>query len=125
MSPIYLIDDQPIANFITKKLLQIEGYDQNVQDFTNPVEAFNVIKEEEKDVLIFLDLNMPEMSGWDFLDKMKTMGLAHRTIILTSSTSELDHEKAREYPWVIDYVVKPLNKDKFIELAMHLNQSQV
>ncbi|WP_373059001.1 two-component system response regulator [Zunongwangia sp. H14] len=125
MSPIYLIDDQPIANFITKKLLEIEGYDQNIKDFTNPVEAFEVVKEEKKDVLIFLDLNMPEMSGWDFLDKMKNIGITHRTVILTSSTSELDHEKATEYPWVIEYVVKPLNKEKFSNLAVHLNPSQV
>ncbi|MDT0676053.1 response regulator [Autumnicola musiva] len=125
MNPIYLIDDQPIANFITRKLLEIEGYTQNIKDFTNPLEAFEIVENEQDDALIFLDLNMPEMSGWEFLEKMKSRGIFHRTVILTSSTSELDHEKAENYPWVIEYVVKPLNKQKFTSLANNLQQKQL
>ncbi|MDT0686166.1 response regulator [Autumnicola psychrophila] len=120
MSPIYLIDDQPIANFITKKLLEVEGYKENIQDFTNPIEAFAIVEQEKKNALIFLDLNMPEMTGWEFLEEMRRKGVAHKTIILTSSTSELDQQKAIDYPWVVEYVVKPLNKEKFKLLSSYL-----
>ncbi|MDT0645254.1 response regulator [Zunongwangia sp. F260] len=120
MSPIYLIDDQPIANFITKKLLEVEGYKENIQDFTNPLEAFAIVEQEKKNALIFLDLNMPEMTGWEFLEEMRRKGVAHKTIILTSSTSELDQQKAIDYPWVVEYVVKPLNKEKFKLLSSYL-----
>ncbi len=121
MSKIYLIDDQPIANFIAKKLLEIEGFQDNVQDYTNPVEAFEIVKTEKSAALIFLDLNMPEMNGWQFLDEMRLKGLEHKTIILTSSTSELDRKRAGDYPFVVDYVIKPLNKQKFTQLAAHLD----
>ncbi|MGA8854766.1 MAG: response regulator [Christiangramia sp.] len=119
MSKIYLIDDQPISNFITKKLLELEGFNENVQDFTDPAEALeNVVKDE--DALIFLDLNMPVMNGWDFLEAMKNKNLHHRIIILTSSTSKIDKEKAKEYPCVIKYMVKPMNKKKLSELSEYL-----
>lgn len=122
MKNIILIDDQPIANFITKKLLQLEGIDENINDFTNPVKAYSFI-EDRKDLIIFLDLNMPEMSGWDFLDKMKENGLSFQTIILTSSSSDLDREKAGDYEFVKDYIVKPLTRDKFSRLFFIANTS--
>ncbi|MFC6858828.1 response regulator [Zunongwangia atlantica] len=119
MTPIILVDDQPIANFITKKLLEIEGYKDNVKDFTDASIAFENLKSETT-AIIFLDLNMPVMSGWDFLEAMQKNGLSHKTIILSSSTSELDIEKAKQYPCVIDYVVKPLNKTKFNQISSYL-----
>lgn len=122
MSPIYLIDDQPIANFITRKLLEIEGYNENIHDFTNPVEAFQIVEKEQENALIFLDLNMPEMTGWEFLEEMQQKGIIHRIIILTSSTSELDQQKALDYPCVLEYMVKPLNKEKFELLSSYLKR---
>jgi CheY-like chemotaxis protein len=122
MSNIYLIDDQPIANFITRKLLELEGYKENVQDFINPVEAFAIVEQEKEEALIFLDLNMPEMTGWEFLDEMRRKSVKHKTIVLTSSTSQLDQQKALEYPCVLEYVVKPLNKQKFMLLSSYLKQ---
>lgn len=122
MSTIILVDDQPIANFITRKLLEIEGYNQNVIDFTNPEEAL-VYLENKQDALIFLDLNMPEMNGWEFLDHLKSKSLKHRIIILTSSTSTIDQNRAKEYDSVVKYVEKPLNKEKFKELQ-HLLQNR-
>ncbi|MDT0688409.1 response regulator [Salegentibacter sp. F188] len=122
MSPIYLIDDQPIANFITRKLLEIEGHKENIQDFTNPLDAFKTVEQEKDNALIFLDLNMPEMTGWEFLEEMRQKSIEHRVIILTSSTSELDHQKALDYPCVLEYVVKPLNKQKFGLLSSYLKR---
>ena len=122
MSKIYLVDDQPISNFITKKLLELEGINENVKDFTDPQEALSLVVDEE-DALVFLDLNMPVMNGWDFLDALKTRNSKLRIIILTSSTSMVDQEKAKEYPCVIKYMVKPMNKQKFSELSDHLKAS--
>ncbi len=121
MSTIILVDDQPIANFITRKLLEIEGYNKNVLDFTNPEEALDYLKDKQN-TLVFLDLNMPEMNGWEFLDSLKAKGHQHKIIILTSSTSAIDRDKAKEYPSVIKYVEKPLNKNKFTELQPFLQE---
>lgn len=122
MRNVYLIDDQPISNFITKKLLELEGYQGTIKDFTDPTVAFqNVAKEEN--ALIFLDLNMPVMNGWDFLEAIKDRKINHQIIILTSSTSQLDKAKAGEYPCVIKYMVKPMNKEKFSELTEYFKAS--
>ncbi len=120
MNRIYLVDDQPISNFITKKLLDLEGYLGEVIDFTNPVEALSAVK-EDKDALILLDLNMPEMNGWEFLEALKPFGVNHKVIILTSSTSKCDRERVQEFSCVLKYLVKPMNKKKFNELKKFLN----
>ena len=124
MKKIYLIDDQPISNFITRKLLELEGYPGEINDFTVPTEAFQILKKEEG-ALIFLDLNMPLMNGWDFLNAMKADNVNHEVIVLTSSTSKVDIDKAKEYPAVIKYVVKPMNKKKFVELSELLNLTEI
>ena len=121
MSKIYLIDDQPIANFITKKLLELEGSEDNIRDFTDPVEAFKAVCEDEE-ALIFLDLNMPVMNGWEFLEKLKTCEHNHRIIILSSSTNKIDIERAKDYPSVIKYMIKPLSKLKFSEITGFLKK---
>lgn len=121
MSSIILVDDQPIANFITRKLLEIEGFNEDVLDFTNPEEALAYL-EDKQNILIFLDLNMPEMNGWEFLDSLKAKGQKHRIVILTSSTSSIDRKRAAEYPSVIEYVEKPLNKNKFTQLQPFLQE---
>jgi len=119
MNSIILIDDQPIANFITRKLLEVAGFKDQVLDFTNPVEALKFIDERQAS-LIFLDLNMPEMNGWEFLDALNHKEHQHKIIILTSSTSEIDLQKSKEYSAVMKYVEKPLNKNKISELSFLL-----
>ena len=124
MEKIYLIDDQPISNFITKKLLELEGYCGIVEDFTNPVEAFSKVSQDEN-ALIFLDLNMPEMNGWEFLEALGKRAQSHRIIILTSSISKADIDRAKEHPVVLKYMVKPLNKKKFSEISEYLKTPEL
>lgn len=118
MNSVILIDDQPITNFITRKLLQIEGITIPIKDFTNPVIALEMLlKQKEQNNMIILDLNMPEMSGWEFLDELVLNNYAPNIVILTSSTSEIDRDKAKEYSFIKDFLIKPLNKNKVSELC--------
>ena len=113
---IFLVDDQEIVNFINKKLLSKIGHVDNVQQFENPVEAYeNVI--DQSPSLVLLDLNMPVLNGWEFLEKMANETIKTKVIIVTSSTSELDKNKAKKYINVIDYYTKPLNDDTLKELS--------
>lgn len=122
MNTILLLDDQPITNFITRKVLEVEGVRLPVIDFTNPHEAINFLK-NDYDVVMFLDLNMPEMSGWDVMDILLKINATPRIIILTSSTSELDRERANKYTFVIDYVIKPLTRIKLTPISSFLNDT--
>lgn len=118
MNSVILIDDQPITNFITRKLLELQGVQNTISEFTNPVLALqSVLAQREQDNMIILDLNMPEMSGWDFLDKLVQNDFKPKIVILTSSTSEIDRDTAKKYPFVRDYIIKPLNKDKISDLC--------
>ena len=69
--------------------------------------------------LIFLDINMPAMNGWDFLDQYeKIEGLKDREIVLIMLSSSMyvdDINRAKTYPSVSDYITKPLT-------AAHLQQ---
>ena len=117
MDRIYLVDDQPIANFITRKLLELEGYTGCIMEFNDAEEALNAISLDEENPLIFLDINMPGTNGWEFLEKLKQQKADYDIILLTSSTSKFDREKAAEYPSVIKYMEKPLTKAKFSEIT--------
>lgn len=113
---IFLVDDQKITNFINKKLIEITGICKNVYDFTNPKTALENL-EIHQPSLILLDLNMPEINGWKFLERMEKYSTSADVIIVTSSTSTLDQEKAKSYSRVVNYYTKPLNKYIFHTLA--------
>lgn len=102
----FLVDDEYISNFINRRL--ITNIDASVQtkEFTDSEEAYSLLEYEKPD-LIFLDINMPVMSGWDFLDKMKADGLNYDVVILTSSVNTIDHKHSLNYHNIIGYVEKP------------------
>ena len=106
---VFLVDDEPINNKINKKVLQLLQPEGDYKDYTDPQEAYTALPGEQPD-LIFLDLNMPGMSGWEFLDKMNQDGFGTQVIILTSSISTQDRDKAATYGNVIEFMSKPVNK---------------
>ena len=69
---------------------------------------------------ILLDINMPIMNGWEFLDEYKRLNIdpagKSKIFIISSSVFSNDINKARSYPLVKDFISKPLNVDKIIEL---------
>ena len=114
MLTIVLIDDDPISTFVTEKLIS-----KNVKE---PCKFFKYQSAkkalEEIDSInphyLFLDLNMPEMTGWDFLDCFRPSGSDAQIYILSSSVDERDISKASQYQIVKDYLSKPLIK-KYIK----------
>ncbi|WP_223248838.1 response regulator [Leeuwenhoekiella nanhaiensis] len=116
---IMLVDDQKMANFINKKLIEVTDFAESIIDYTLPGAALSELEKEKPD-LIFLDLNMPEINGWSFLDALKEKDNQTRVVIVTSSTSDLDKEKAQNYNQVIDFLIKPLNKNTILDLKNKL-----
>ncbi|WP_417601968.1 response regulator [Owenweeksia hongkongensis] len=117
---IMLVDDKDISNFIMRKFIEIRKPDATVKEFTDPKEAYEGIKDFNPDI-IFLDLNMPIMNGWQFLDKMLTDKLSQKVAILTSSTSNEDMEKSKSYGNVVNFYVKPLTPDELARVFTDLN----
>lgn len=116
---VCLIDDDKVFQRLSKKMLETYPDDLAVIQFYNGVSALEFIKKNQANVedlpdLIFLDLNMPEMSGWEFLDHFKKIDLEKEITvhIVSSSVSPEDVQKAKEYSLVGKYIVKPLNRMK-------------
>ena len=117
---VMLVDDQKMANFITRKLIEVTGFSTEVVDYTAPQEALLDISNTNPD-LIFLDLNMPEVNGWQFLEVLTEKQNQTQVVIVTSSTSTHDKEKAQKYAQVIDFLEKPLTKNTILSLKSKLD----
>ena len=116
---IFLIDDDALVNFLNQEIIKDSHPDIKVRSFESATEALEVIKEmlntsdSKLPQLILLDINMPVMDGWEFLDifdqlpENKTKDC--KIIMHTSSIDPRDIEKAKTYKAVVDYMTKPLN----------------
>lgn len=110
MVKIILIDDDPISTFVTEKLIH-----KNIKipceifTFDNARDALSNV-EKIRPKYLFLDLNMPEMTGWDFLEEFNPQYEDPEIYILSSSVDERDIKKANQYKQVKRYLSKPLIK---------------
>lgn len=117
---ILLIDDDPIVNFIHSRILQSNYPDSQILIFNNGLTAFDYIKKHRLvPYLIFLDLNMPVMNGWDFLKAISVEegNSALQIHVLTSSIDPHDKIMAKENTLVLSYLSKPLKCEDLKNLA--------
>ncbi|WP_435264057.1 LytR/AlgR family response regulator transcription factor [Tenacibaculum sp. nBUS_03] len=117
-----IIDDEPLAINVIKNHLQEFQNITIVETFNNPLEAINTLEKEAIDVL-FLDINMPKMSGLEFLKNIPVK--PH--VIITTAYREF---AAESYDLdVLDYLVKPIPFPRFLKSInkltqqLHLNQN--
>ncbi|NHN24690.1 response regulator [Flavobacterium jejuense] len=124
-----LIDDDDVFVFLTKKTIEKTNLVSLIRVFGNGVDALNFLKENKNnfDVLpeiILLDLSMPIMNGWQFLEEYTKlnpkMGKNITIYICSSSISQDDITRAKSINEVTDYLIKPISKDKLIDLIEKL-----
>ncbi|HNR20626.1 MAG: response regulator [Bacteroidetes bacterium] len=120
---VLLVDDNEIDNFINERIITSSGFSASVVTKTGADAAFEYVKDigEDTNVLpqiIFLDLNMPEKDGFVFLEMFESLPQSVRSfckvIVLSSSISPEDINKASANPHVIKYLNKPL-AEKYLE----------
>ncbi|EKB50740.1 response regulator [Cecembia lonarensis] len=113
---IILVDDDPINNLINKRLIAKLEVAERVEDYLEAEKALARLQELDKNtkVLVLLDINMPVMNGWDFLNFYNDQ-LAERTdkiVMLSSSIDFQDRKKAFSYKQVETFLEKPLTIEK-------------
>lgn len=126
---ITLIDDDDIFVFLTKKTIELTKLVELIQVFENGLDALNFLKENKYNIdrlpeIILLDLSMPIMNGWQFLDEYIKLnpyiGKKITIYICSSSISHDDITRAKAINAVSDYIIKPINKEKLIDLIKNL-----
>lgn len=116
---ILCVDDDPITLMLCKKVITKAAFSNTIITAKNGEDALqyfeSIIEKKENNKLpqlIFLDLNMPVMDGWEFLDNFSTEKYATvnstKIIILSSTIDPEDLQKSKKYPMVIDFLSKPI-----------------
>ena len=116
-----VVDDDPSSNLLCSYAIKRIFPGMDVRLYENPVSALEIIKEEYSNpshnvaTVLLLDINMPEVSGWDFINEFKDFSdHLHKQFsiyILTSSVSKSDREVSTLLPFISGYFTKPLNGD--------------
>ncbi len=124
-----IIDDDETFIYLTQKTIEQTNLVKLIKIFGNGLDAIEFLTENKgkEDVLpeiILLDLSMPIMDGWQFLDAFTNLnpkiGKKITIYICSSSISPDDIEKAKTISAVTDYIIKPITKDKLIEMIARL-----
>jgi CheY-like chemotaxis protein len=128
---IMLIDDSDIDNLINQKIIEAADICENIYTHSGAKSAIEFLKNMEKlskslpniqilPDLIFLDIDMPLMDGFQFLDQFEKLSAETKRhcqiIMLTSSTSPQDAHKAKTYSYVKKYLHKPLTQEELRKL---------
>ncbi|PRY87011.1 response regulator [Mongoliibacter ruber] len=113
---IILVDDDPINNLINKRLITKLSISEKVEEFLEAEKALQRLRslDSNEQTLILLDINMPVMNGWDFLNVyLKEFPERKDEIYVLSSSIDLqDRQKAMQYHVVKGFVEKPLTPEK-------------
>jgi CheY-like chemotaxis protein len=123
---VMLVDDSAIDNFVNKRVMGRYEFAENVLEFSKARSALKYLislnnnPEETIPSVLFLDLDMPEINGFEFLDAFNLLSSYIRNnmkiVILTSSISPDDMERCTKNKHVLTFVHKPLMKNNLDEI---------
>ena len=119
---VCVIDDDPIYTYLTDRVMKMVDFSNYIEFFKDGETALNSLKPRLRSGrnipdVIFLDLNMPVIDGWEFLDEF-IVPTKKKVIIyvVTSSINNEDAEKAKKYNIIDKYIVKPITPELLTDL---------
>lgn len=127
---VMLVDDNEIDNLINQKMIESAGICNIIYTQTGARSAIEFLRNIEKTPgyesilpeVLFLDIDMPLMDGFQFLDEFERLGEATRKririVMLTSSINPQDHARSLKYSSVILFLNKPLSHESIVQLPI-------
>ncbi|MFA6086077.1 response regulator [Mucilaginibacter sp.] len=117
-----LIDDNYIDNFVTRKILESGNFAENIIVHQSPTDAIEALRNGSvKPDVIFLDIRMPQMTGFEFLQEFETMKMDDKDkvkiFILSSSLDPTDLSNTLNNKYVAQFLHKPLTHEALEELC--------
>ena len=129
---IAIIDDDIIFHFIFSKLMEKLQVANEVLIFSDGKEAIDFINSNINNLdklpdIIFLDINMPVMNGWQFLDRYKLLEMKKKIMIyiVSSSNNPDDIIDAKAILEVSDYLVKPIKAEQYADIIDSFNKTNL
>lgn len=126
LNSVLLIDDDEPTNFIAKMIVSKADLNNSTEAIQSGTKALEFLKKEEltyNDIpdLIFLDINMPTMNGWEFLEEYKELEIHKKKKIylymLTTSMNDEDEYRSQKYEHVDGFLIKPLTLKAYTEIV--------
>jgi CheY-like chemotaxis protein len=123
---IWVVDDDPIYQIIMKKIILKSNIFSTVYSFSNGKEAIDLLKETiQKNTkfpdLILLDIEMPILDGWGFMDEITVLksriDVQIQIYISSSSIAIEDKERAKNNPDILGYMSKPITINDLVKIA--------
>ena len=127
LNTIVLVDDDGISNFVTQETLRELALSQEVVTLTDGQSALGFLQqhlpqraEARPETLVLLDLNMPRMDGFEFMEALQAAGLEQQVVVamLTSSTSERDVSQAKKWG-IAGFLQKPVSGSEVKTLVVN------
>ena len=131
MKSIFLIDDDPIYVLLTRKIISTVTSGCEISEFGDGQLALDRLIDLSQENarlpdIIFLDLSMPVMDGWEFLAEYsllkESLRKEIRLYIVSSSISPREVERSKEYPEVVDFLIKPLEKETIAGIMQNIKE---
>lgn len=122
---VLLVDDDPVNNILSKKRFLHSGIIEEVDIVTDGQQAYDYLVNKNFDIpeLIFLDINMPVMDGFEFLKKFSESNapakVKSRIIVVSAYYNDEEIKDIADYDEVIAYIEKPITEEKVIQAAEH------
>lgn len=115
---IAFIDDDDIAHYLLKSLMRFQRPDLSLTSYLSPFEVLDLISRKEfHATVLFLDVNMPRMSGWEFLEELEKLDLTIPPIyMLTSSEDAKDINRVSDFKYVLGYFTKPITPEQLSDV---------
>ena len=114
-----IIDDEEIARVIIAQMISNHKELNLVQEFSNAMQAIKYLNQNDVD-LIFLDIHMPDFTGFDFIQTIKN---PPKVVLITSDRNFAI--EAFEYECIVDYLVKPITEERFQKAIVKANAAQI